>query len=108
MLIASGEYMKIMAAIKDPKTGNIYRGKSHSGILDELEDVEPTVFSRLKKIYGAEGCFPFSENVGFVGDDGILLSRSASQKKWGVFYSQDIRRANATPPLAADGKQEIL
>lgn len=82
----------ILAAIKDPKTGKVYTGKSHSAIIDEMEDDNPAVFARLRKVYVAEGSLPVSEHVGFVGDDAILLNRSAAQKKWGVYYSQDIKR----------------
>ena len=82
----------ILAAIKDPKTGKVYVGESHSSIIDEMEDDNPAVFARLRKVYVAEGSLPVSEHVGFVGNDAILLNRSAAQKKWGVYYSQDIKR----------------
>ena len=85
--------MKIMAAIVDPETNKVYQGKSHSEIIDEMEDADKSVFVRLRKIYVSEGSLPVSKHVGFVGSDGILLSRAESLKKWGVFYSQDIRRA---------------
>ena len=84
--------MKIRAAIRDPKTGKVYTGESHSTILDEMEDIFPAVFVRLRKIYVAEGSLPASENVGFIGDDTVLLNRSEAQKKWGVYYSHDIKR----------------
>ena len=97
MLIAPGEYMKIMAAIKDPKTGQIYTGESHSTIIDEMEDDNPVTFARLRKIYVAEGSLSESKYVGFISNDAVtkdspLLSRAEALKKWGVFYSQDIRR----------------
>ena len=82
----------ISAAIKDPKTGKVYVGESHSSIIDEMEDDNPAVFARLRKVYVAEGSLPVSEHVGFVGDDAVLLNRSEAQKKWGVYYSQDIKR----------------
>ena len=82
----------ILAAIRDPKTGKIYTRESHAAILDEMEDKNFAVFARLRKIYMDEGNFPFAEHVGFLGDDAVLLNRSAAQKKWGVYYSQDIKR----------------
>ena len=82
----------ILAAIKDPKTGKVYTGESHSFILDEMKDENFAVFARLRKKYVDEGNFPFAEHVGFVGDDAIFLNRSAAQKKYGVYYSQDIKR----------------
>ena len=81
-----------MAAIKDPKTGKVYVGESHSAILDEMEDENFAIFARLRKIYGEEGNFPYAKHVGFVGNDAILLNRSEAQKKWGVYYSQDIKK----------------
>ena len=85
----------ISAAIKDPKTGKVYIGESHSYIIDEMEDDNPAVFARLRNVYVAEGSLPVSEHVGFVGDDAVLLNRSEAQKKWGVYYSQDIKRKRA-------------
>ena len=82
----------ILAAIKDPKTGKVYVGESHSSIIDEMEYDHPPLFDRLRKVYVAEGSLPASEHIGFVGNDAILLNRSAAQKKWGVYYSQDIKR----------------
>ena len=82
----------VMAAIRDPKTGKVYTGESHSSIIDEMEYDHPALFARLRKVYVAEGSLPVSDHVGFIGDDAVLLSRSAAQKRWGVYYSQDIRK----------------
>ena len=85
---------KIMAALRDHKTGKIFTGESHAHIIDALEDEDIGVYRRIAKEYLATGQFPGAEHVGFT--DGIeFLNRAQSQKKWGVFNSTDLRRVNS-------------
>lgn len=82
----------IKAAIRDPKTGKIFTGESHAGIVDNIRDgKDQSLARRMLKLYVLEGRTPASTNVGFLVE-GQMYSRGESLKRWGVYYSQDINR----------------
>ena len=75
------------AAIKDPKTGKVYSGWTHQSAMDTVPTKDKTgTYSRLYNEWDQS-----TDNVGFVDKEGSFVSRSETEKNYGVSTVEDLK-----------------
>ncbi len=74
------------AAIKDPKTGELYTGPAHAEILEEAFKTDADLAARL-----SEELLNRTENVGFANEDFEFITRQQAERQLGILNSESLR-----------------
>lgn len=78
----------MQAAIRDPKTGELYTGPSHSEILAQAFKTDGAVANRL-----SDELLSQTENVGFADENFEFVSRKVAERRFGILNSDSLRTA---------------
>jgi hypothetical protein len=79
----------MQAAVRDPKTGKIYTGRTHQSAIDKApkdDDAFDNAWGRMFHEWDKE-----TDNVGFVDKAGNFMTRSDAEKSLGVTTAEDLR-----------------
>lgn len=86
----------MQAAVRDPQTGEIYSGPSHSEIIRDAIKADPDVAERLTK-----EIFDGSNEVGFIDENGEFINRRQAERRFGILNSEDLSNRKAAESYTA-------